>query len=181
MAQQPKKKKITFSLYWMYAVILLFLFGMFYIDQNAANEKVSYSRFADIMSDSVAARDGGIKRLLIYTKREFAEAYVSDSLFKAVFPKSDYNKEELRKACITTEIGSGTSIHNDIKEWQLNRGEKLVVDYDNSGGWGSLLWSFGPIVLLVALWVFFFRRMSLPRWWWPRWRVQCGQIQSSDI
>ncbi|MCM1449826.1 MAG: ATP-dependent zinc metalloprotease FtsH [Clostridiales bacterium] len=160
MAQQPKKKKITFSLYWMYAVILLFLFGMFYIDQNAANEKVSYSRFADIMSDSVAARNGGIKRLLIYTKREFAEAYVSDSLFKAVFPKSDYNKEELRKACITTEIGSGTSIHNDIKEWQLNRGEKLVVDYDNSGGWGGLLWTFGPVVLLVALWVFFFRRMS---------------------
>lgn len=160
MAQQPKKKKITFSLYWMYAAIILFLLAMFYMDQNAANEKISYSRFSEIMSDSVAAEQGGVKRLLIFPKREFAEAYVSDSLFTAIFPKADFSRDDLKNARITTEIASGSAMAADIKDWQARRGEPLVIDYDNGGGWGGILWSVGPLVLIVFLWIYFMRRMS---------------------
>ena len=50
MAQPQKKKTIKFSLYWMYAGVALFLFAMFYMDQHAATEKISYTRFSEIMS-----------------------------------------------------------------------------------------------------------------------------------
>ncbi|MDE6449127.1 MAG: hypothetical protein K2L41_03485, partial [Muribaculaceae bacterium] len=103
MPEPKKKKTIKFSLYWMYAVILLFLGAMWIMDQNVVSEKVSYSRFGQIMSDSVAAANGGIKKLDVFNKREFAEAHISDSLFKALFPKSRYSAEELKNARITTE------------------------------------------------------------------------------
>ena len=48
MAEPKKKKTIKFSLYWMYAVILLFLGGMFYMDQNAATLEVPYSQFSQV-------------------------------------------------------------------------------------------------------------------------------------
>lgn len=160
MAEPKKKKTIKFSLYWMYAVILLFLGGMFYMDQNAANEKVNYSRFSQIMSDSIVAANGGVKKLEVFTKREFVEAYISDSLFKALYPNSKYSKEELKNARITTQIGSGTAFANDLKEWQISRGSVLTVNYDNGGDWSNIFWSFAPFLLILFLWIYLMRRFS---------------------
>ncbi|MDE5636094.1 MAG: ATP-dependent zinc metalloprotease FtsH [Muribaculaceae bacterium] len=160
MPEPKKKKTIKFSLYWMYAVILLFLGAMWIMDQNVVSEKVSYSRFGQIMSDSVAAANGGIKKLDVFNKREFAEAHISDSLFKALFPKSRYTAEELKNARITTEIGSSAAFAADLKEWQARRGKELAVDYNNDGSWGNLLWSFGPFLLIIFLWIFIMRRIS---------------------
>ena len=40
----PKKKRtIKFSMYWMYAVILVCLAGLFYLDDNSVTKEVSYS------------------------------------------------------------------------------------------------------------------------------------------
>ena len=161
MPEPKKKKTIKFSLYWMYAVILLFLGGMFWMDQNAANEEVSYDRFGKVMSDSVAAANGGVKKLVIYNKREFAEAYLSDSLFKALYPNSKFTQEDLKNARITTKIGSSVAFEKKLEEWQSSRGRDFVnVDYNNDGGWGGMLWSFGPLLLIIFFWIYFMRRMS---------------------
>lgn len=144
----------------MYAVILLFLGGMFWMDQNTANEEVSYSRFGQIMSDSVAASNGGVKKLIVFNKREFAEAYLSDSLFKELYPNSKATDADLKNARITTEIGSAAAFAADLKDWQAKRGHEIPVDYNNDGGWGGILWSFGPILLIVVFWIYIMRRMS---------------------
>jgi len=160
MAEPKKKKTIKFSMYWMYAVILLFLGGIFYLDRNAANEPVTYSMFSQIMSDSVAAQNGGVRKLMVYTKREFAEANISDSLFRALFPKTNYTAAELKNARVTTQIGSGAAFASDLKEWQAKRGQELALDYDSDGGWGSMIWSFGPLLLIILFWIYFMRRIS---------------------
>ena len=92
-----KRPQIKFSMYWMYAFILLFLFGMVYLDDNSVTKKVSYSEFENYITDSINARSHGITKIIVDKKKGAAEAQLSDSLARAVFHKSQY-KEEIGRA-----------------------------------------------------------------------------------
>ena len=46
----PKKRQIKFSMFWMYAIILLFLAGIFYLDDNSIEKEVSYTEFENIVA-----------------------------------------------------------------------------------------------------------------------------------
>ena len=45
MDKKPKKRTIKFSMYWMYAIIILFLVGLYHFDNNAITKEVSYTNF----------------------------------------------------------------------------------------------------------------------------------------
>ena len=64
-----KRPQIKFSMYWMYAFILLFLFGMVYLDDNSVTKKVSYSEFENYITDSINARSHGITKITL-TRRK---------------------------------------------------------------------------------------------------------------
>ena len=49
--KNKKKPQIKFSLYWMYAFILLALFGMLYFDDNSVSDKVNYTEFQGYVTD----------------------------------------------------------------------------------------------------------------------------------
>lgn len=162
MADKQKKRLFSNSLYWMYAVILLSLFGFYYLDQNTITKEVSYAEFSSIMSDSVVARDNGVKRLVIYTKRGEATAFISDSLYRAIFDaegKAKLSSEELKDASIFTIIDNA-SVSQNIDKWEQQRGSNLPIKYDNNGGWGPMIWSIAPFAILIAFWIFMMRRMS---------------------
>ena len=160
MANLPKKPTIKFSIFWIYGAIILALVGMWYMDNNTANEKISYSTFGQIMSDTTVAKNNGVKKLMVYSKQDYAEAYVSDSLFRALYPNSSFNKEELKNARILAEIPSGGAFASDLKDWDISRGDKLKVDYNTSNGWSGALWAFGPLALILFFWIYFMRKMS---------------------
>ncbi|MBD5213633.1 MAG: ATP-dependent zinc metalloprotease FtsH [Bacteroidales bacterium] len=144
----------------MYALIILFLIGMLYLDNNNVNQKIDYYKFAEIMSDPNVARNDGVKELTVYTKRHSAKATLSDSLARVLYAHQNLSDAELHNASINTEIPDGSGFSNDLKEWEETRGQRLAVNYDNNGGWTSMLWSFGPIILLIAFWFFLMNRMS---------------------
>lgn len=58
--QPPKKKKtIKFNMLWMYAIIILLLAGIFYLDNNSITQKYSYEKFKELIvpGDSVPNPD----------------------------------------------------------------------------------------------------------------------------
>ena len=71
---KPKKTGIRFSMYWAYAIIIVFLLGMLYLDDNSLTKDVSYSKFEQYVST------GGVKKITVFTNTNKAEAVVSDSL-----------------------------------------------------------------------------------------------------
>ena len=71
---KPKKSGIRFSMYWAYAIIIVFLLGMLYIDDNSLTKDVSYSKFEQYVES------GGVKKITVFTNTNRAEAEVSDSL-----------------------------------------------------------------------------------------------------
>lgn len=150
-----KKGPFKFSMYWMYAFVLLFIFGVYYLDDNSITRDVSYSDF-----EQYVARDHGITKIIVFTDKKEAEGYLSDSLASALFHERQYSPGSGVVAKVVTEIPSADKLDSKIEEWRSMGAFTGEVKYKRSGQFGSILWTFGPIVLLIVFWFYIMRRMS---------------------
>lgn len=155
MAQpKPKKPTIKFSMYWMYAIVLAFLAGMFFLDQNSLTKSVSYTEFEK------AVQSKGISKIVVYTNKNLAEGVMTDSLAQAMFHESQYQSGSGTLPKLETEIPSADKFQDKIEEWTKEGLFSGNVKYEKGSDYSSLLWSFGPIVLLIFFWFYMMRRMS---------------------
>lgn len=154
--QPPKKpkKQIKFSMYWMYAIILLCLAGIFYLDDNSITKPVSYSDFEKYVEE------GGVDQIIIFSKKGEAEAIINDSLAKKLFHESQFQQASGIAARITTEIPSADKLQDKIDQWKAQGVFNGEVKYEKGSDFSSILWTFGPVILLIGFWIFFMRRMS---------------------
>ncbi|MCD8386216.1 MAG: ATP-dependent zinc metalloprotease FtsH [Bacteroidales bacterium] len=151
-----KKKPFGSSLFWMYAIILLVLVGLFYLDDNSITKDVSYSEF-----ESYIVNDHGIEKIIVYTDKRQAEGFLTDSLAQALFP-GQFQPGKGMEAKVIADVPSADKIDDKIEYWRATgafppNGE---VKYERSGGLTTLLWSFGPILLLIFFWFYMMKRMS---------------------
>lgn len=151
---QPKKNPFGFSMYWMYAIIFLFLIAVFYFDENTITKDVDYSQF-----QTYVERDHGINKIVVYNDKKEMEGFLTDSLASALF-KGQYERSKGASARVVTTIPSADKIDSKIEYWRANGMFDGEVKYENSSGFGSLLWSFGPVLIIVAFWLFMMKRMS---------------------
>ena len=151
---KPKKSGIRFSMYWAYAIIIVFLLGMLYIDDNSLTKDVSYSKFEQYVES------GGVKKITVFTNTNRAEAEVSDSLASTIFHEAQFKPGSGTVAHIITDIPSADKMKDQIDAWSEAGKFNGEVNYEKSSDYTSVLWTFGPIVLLVAFWFFMMRRMS---------------------
>jgi cell division protease FtsH len=149
-----KKNKFGFSMYWMYALIFVFLVGIFYLDDNSVTKDVNYSDFEKYVLS------GGVQKIIVYTDKKEAEAILTDSLAAKVFHSSQYKKSTGVEAKIVTDIPSADKLDTKIDQWRNQGAFTGEVKYERNGSMTSLLWSFGPIVLLIVFWFIIMKRMS---------------------
>ena len=146
----PKKKGIRFNLYWMYSLIALVLIGLYYMNDNTMSKEVNWTEFEKI------AKEGGITRLTVFAKKDYAEAQLNDSTAKAVFKTDKING----KPVIYTNIPSGDSFAKTLDTWKKEDGFNADVYYENSSDLTNILWSVGPFILLIVFWIYLARRMT---------------------
>lgn len=151
---KPKKKSIKFSMYWMYAIVIVFLAGLLYLDDNSIRKEVSYSEFEKYVSG------GGVKSIVVYSNKNEAEAVLTDSLAGKIFHESQFKKGSGVKAMIATDIPSTDKLQDRLDQWKAEGVFTGDVKYEKSSDFSSLLWSFGPIVLLIVFWFVIMKRMS---------------------
>lgn len=158
----PKKRQIKFSMFWMYAIILLFLAGIFYLDDNSIEKEVSYTEFENIVApeDSTCTNLSGITKLVIDTKKGRATAYLSDSLAAANFHASQFTPGKGQEAKIWTKIGDVGEFQREVKAWRNSKRFNAPEQYEEGSSIGTYIWSFGPIILLIVFWILIMRRMS---------------------
>ena len=154
---KPKGKGgIKFNFYWMYAIVLLFIAGIWFIDENDITKDVSYSDF-----ERYVVHDHGISKIVVYTEKRQAEGFLTDSLASQLFPAEQYSPGgHAIVAKVVTDIPSADKFDSKIDEWRAMGAFKGEVKYQRSNGFTSLLWSFGPVILLIAFWFWFMKRMS---------------------
>lgn len=147
---QPKKPVIRFSLYWMYAIIVLVLAGMLYMDNNAETKRVDYTRFEQLV------RNGSLEKIVVVKGRDLAEGYLTPKAAKQEFP--DYKGNEGVKYKVTADTPSATKFQDMIDS--LPEDKRPTVEYEKSSEVSFYLWTFGPVILLIAFWFWVMRRMS---------------------
>ncbi len=138
----------------MYAIVLLFLLGIYYLDDNSVTRQVSYSEF-----EKYVVNDHGIRKIIVYTDKREAEGFLTDSLAHELFKNNLTGKSQV-VAKIITDIPSADKFDTKIDEWRASGAFSGEVKYERSSQFSSFLWSLAPIIILVAAWIWIMRRMS---------------------
>lgn len=148
-----KKGRFGFSMFWMYLIILVVLGSIFWMDDHGASQEVSYSKFLEIISN------GGAKKIVVNTDSQEAEAILTDSAAAMVFD-SQYKPGSNSEAKITTTVPNINKLDDIVAGLRAESRFSGELVFERTSGWSSFFWAFGPIVLLVVLWIFVFRFMG---------------------
>ncbi|MDE6467741.1 MAG: AAA family ATPase, partial [Muribaculaceae bacterium] len=139
----------------MYAIVLLFLGGIFYFDNDTVTKKVSYSTFEEYVEKNHA-----ITKIVIFSDKKLVEGYVTDSLAREIFKNNNFAPGQGVKAKVEANIPSADRLSQKIDEWKSTGAFTGDVEYEQSGAFGNFLWSLLPFALMIIVWVYLIRRMS---------------------
>ena len=151
---KPGKGSIKFSLWWMYAIVFLFIGGILWFDNSSVSKEVSYTQF-----EQYVVRDHGITQIIIQTDKKQAEGMLTDSLAQVIFNGS-YQSTGNIKAKVIANISSADKLSDQIEKWRAMGAFNGSVKYEQSSPFTSLLWSILPFALFIGVWIFLMRRMS---------------------
>ena len=142
-----------FNLNWMYMIIALMLLGLYFANGNSSvNKNISYDEFQQYV------RDGYVSKVIGYDDNT-VEIYIKPQYVGAVF-KQDSTRVG-RNPMITTEAPSRENLDNFLQKEKEETHFDGSVSYDKKKDYFSaILWNVLPIVFLIALWIFFMRRMG---------------------
>ena len=144
-----------FNLNWFYALILVILGVLYFTNQDGGLKKsITYTEFQNYVEKGyvnkiVAYNDNSLD---VYIKPEFAPEVL----------KTDAAKIG-RSPMVNTRIGSTQSLEEFLKEEKEKNPElkKISIDYQEKSNYMmSILINLLPFILIIAIWMFFMRRMG---------------------
>lgn len=149
----PKMPK--FSIWWMYLIIMAALFGIFYFDRRDLEHPVdSIDEFEKVVES------GGVEKVTIYRNKKEAEALLSTSATDAEFSAAERAQAPATQGKIIVKFGDTQSFEKKLDKWRQEGVFKGTVSYEDASDYSNLLWTFGPMLLLIAAWLYFMRRMG---------------------
>lgn len=157
---QQGAKPPKFNPYWIYGIIaVLFIVVNFYLTGSKGPVETTWNKVRTTM-----LVNNDIDRLVVINK-EKANIYLKPDRV------NKYEKElqgTFTKPAPTGPhfyfvIGSIESFERNLAEAQENMdvSQRIEPEYRNERNWmAELLWTIGPFVLIILLWLWIFRRMS---------------------
>ena len=153
------KRKATFklsSIFWMYALILLFLGGMFFLNKegNTIDKDVSLQEF-----NKYVTVDHGISNITINDDNT-VEGTLTDSLATVIFGKNYTNNKNRGVIARVHTICDQQVMTSQVNKWAEDGIYKGTFNVEQESEFSQFLWSIGPIILLIVFWIFMMRRMG---------------------
>ena len=154
-----KKKntpKFAFNSYWIYVPIILFIVGLqFFSSGSVASKKISSKEFNDILVED------DIKMIMILNK-SIAEIYIKDEALSKDRYQKITNNTFYRKGSPIFEykFGDLQNFENSINTAKNENNLSVFRKYDDRTGFLDAIFSFLPFIILIAIWLFFMKRMS---------------------
>ncbi len=148
-----KKPNFKINLYWIYTIIAFTLIGLYYFNNVQTTNEKSWSEFQQY------AKEGCIKRITVFQGKNTLEATIQDSAKQRVFGKSAQTVG--KDPVIVVNIPSADKISELQTQWQKENRIDIPLEYkSNNDFFSQFLWTFGPLILLAFVWIYFMRRMS---------------------
>jgi len=148
--------KFKFSSYWIYGAVLIAIVAIqFFNSGDLASKSISKNKFDQIL------KDNDIKEIIVLNK-DIAQIFLTKDALKKAKHKEFTSSTFYRPGSAVYEYNFGdlrTFEESVIKAKQQN---DLIVDLDNKERTSifDAILGFLPFIILIAIWLFFMRRMS---------------------
>ncbi|MDR0891366.1 MAG: ATP-dependent zinc metalloprotease FtsH [Mediterranea sp.] len=143
-----------FNLNWMYMIIALMLFGLWWGSDShtPGNKAVSYSQFQEYVRSGYISRVSG-------NEDKSIEAHLKPNAVAAVFGA---DSSKVGRDPIITSRGPSTDKLDEFLESERSAGHfDGTADYPpKSDFFPAIIVQLLPFIVIVAIWLFFMRRMS---------------------
>ncbi len=155
---QPKMNMPKFNMNWIYAIVIAVLIGLYMTggtDSSATKKQVAYSKFKDMVTAGYA------KKIVINKNQSELYMYVKPEKVREVFKQSV--QQTGAEPFVTVEIGSVDQTEQFISQMRADKKFTGDFSYENRNSnevFNFLLYNILPIVAIVAVWIFFMRRMG---------------------
>ncbi|MGB2225630.1 MAG: ATP-dependent zinc metalloprotease FtsH [Polaribacter sp.] len=154
--KSPNTPKLKFSPYWIYGAIIIAIIAFNFLNSGGmASKKISKNEFFEILKDNdikeIAVINKNIAEIYIKKdaiKKQRHEKFVKSAFYRPGAPLYEYNFGDLKYFEETVDKAK--------KDYELD------LDFDNEDRQSIWEGIFGllPFILLIAIWLFFMRRMS---------------------
>jgi cell division protease FtsH len=153
--------KPKFNIYWVYILIGLSFFAIQFLSFSSRPLKTNYTDFEKM----AVAKD--VKKLVVISNQSKVEVFIKDeklnkAQYKALSEKGFMNSVSKSGPHYYFNIGSSDSFDKQFDPINEKLGtDKIPKEYEiRKDLFGDLLTWVLPIVIIVAFWLFIFRRMS---------------------
>jgi cell division protease FtsH len=148
--------KFKFNSYWIYgAVFIVILVVQFFNNGDLASKGISKNKFEEILNNN------DIKEIVV-VNRDVAQIYLTTEALKKETHLKQTSSSFYRPGSPVYEYNFGDLRTFEENVASLKEEKNLVVDIDNKEKTSILdaFFSFLPFIILIAVWLFFMKRMS---------------------
>lgn len=149
-------RKPLFNMYWMYALIILCLVGLYYFQDNNQVENVNWTRFEE------AAADGQLDKITVMSESGVAIGHLTKEGAKKQKISGDIIARS--EVSIRATIPSADKISDKIDQWNAILAKEgkpeIAVTYEKDSDLMKVLWYFGPIALFIVVMLFMSKRIG---------------------
>ena len=150
-----KPKMFRFNFYWMYGLIFLLLAALYMSNDSVSSKELGWTEFQKLAAENT------FEQMTVFNKRNVVEATVRSNKIEEVFGSSyDPSKSGSNpKVFVTIPSADKFSDFYDKAVSTNQISTKVRFEEGDDTIW-SFIVSFGPMVLLILVWIFLMRRMS---------------------
>ena len=149
-----KPKMFRFNLYWMYGLIFIMLVALYMTNDSSGTKELGWTEFQKLAQENV------FDKMTVYNKKNLVEATVKNGKTEQVFGNMDVSKIGVSPK-VYVKIPSADKFSDFYDKAVADSHIDTQVRFEDGDDaiWNFLV-SFGPIILLIGVWMFLMRRMS---------------------
>ena len=149
-----KPKMFRFNLYWMYGLIFIMLVALYMTNDSSGTKELGWTEFQKLAQENV------FDKMTVYNKKNLVEATVKNGKTEQVFGNMDVSKNGgSPKVYVKIPSADKFSDFYDKAVADSHIDTQVRFEEGDDAIWNFLV-SFGPIILLIGVWMFLMRRMS---------------------
>ena len=149
-----KPKMFRFILYWMYGLIFIMLVALYMTNDSSGTKELGWTEFQKLAQENV------FDKMTVYNKKNLVEATVKNGKTEQVFGNMDVSKIGVSpKVYVKIPSADKFSDFYDKAVADSHIDTQVRFEEGDDAIWNFLV-SFGPIILLIGVWMFLMRRMS---------------------
>ncbi len=158
MEKDKTPKMPKFNMNWIYGLVIVGLLAVYFAGGDAvagsASRPVSYTVFKEYVNKGYASR------IVVNKDESKLKMYVKPEHIRTVFRQG--TDQTGKEPYVNVEFGSVENVENfiDLERKAGKFAGEFTYENKQGNSFMNILISFGPIIFLVVIWLFFMRRMG---------------------